>query len=181
MNAKEMFKPVLVLFLICLITTAALAGTNALTAGKIEENSINTEIETRKNVLPEASKFEERDDYVEGFSEDGKTVGYVFVTEAKGYGGTIKVMTGVNVNGSVTGVSVLEHSETVGLGANAAKSSFVDQYKGSIPDSGFTVTKSEVSAEGEVAAVTGATISSRAVTNAVNQALELYKSVKGGS
>ena len=179
MNIKGMLKPVLVLFFICLLTTAALAGTNMLTKGKIQENAAMAEIEARQQVLPEADSFETRGEYAEGLSASGETVGYVFVTETKGYGGTIRVMTGINTSGSITGVSILEHSETVGLGANVEKADFSNQFQGEIPENGFTVVKTDPSA-GEIAAVTGATISSNAVTNAVNQALALYQSVKGG-
>ena len=142
MNLKELMRPVIVLCVICLLTTAALAGTNVLTKDIIEENSLQAEIESRQKVLPSAVDFQENGDYVEGIAADGSVAGYVFVTETKGYGGTIKVMTGIDAGGMVTGVSVLEHSETVGLGANAEKPDFVDQFKAAVPDSGFNVVKS---------------------------------------
>ena len=181
MTVKDMLKPVVVLFLICLLTTAALAGTNALTKDIIAENARAEEVAARQRVLPEAVDFREQDTYVEGLDASGAVAGYVFVTETKGYGGTIRVMTGIDISGTVTGVSILEHSETVGLGANTAKPAFTDQYKKAAPEGGFQVVKGAASADREISAVTSATISSRAVTRAVNDALEQYNSLKGGA
>lgn len=87
-------------------------------------------------------------------------------TEAKGYGGAIEVMTGIRPDGTVSGVTILSMSETPGLGAKTKESSFLRQYTGAnAPD--LAVNKDG----GTVNAVSGATISSRAVTEAVNSAI----------
>lgn len=178
MKYKEIIKPALILFIICLLTTAALAGTNLLTEERIRQQEIENAKKAQQLVLPTAASFEEADGYVIGKKADGEIDGYVFTTVAKGYGGEISVMTGISSNGKISGVTVLSHNETPGLGANTAKEEFTSQYKDNDAEKGVSVTKSTPKA-GEIVAVTSATISSRAVTSAVNEALELYKQIKG--
>ena len=180
LNAQEIFRPTFVLFLICLLTTLALAGTNLLTRNRIAQQELLAEEASRQVVLPQAKAFEEADGYVIGKTDSGETAGYIFVTETKGYGGTIKVMTGISSNGTVTGVTILSHGETVGLGANVEKESFLSQYNQTLPKSGFSVVKGATAGDGQISAVTGATISSNAVTKAVNEALAQYSAISGG-
>ena len=108
-------------------------------------------------------------------------MGYVFETESKGYGGTVSVMTGISEEGSVTGVVILSHEETPGLGANAEKEEFLQQYQQPAPEGGLSVVKYQTPQEGQVEAITGATITTAAVTDAVNEAIEQYYAVKGGA
>ena len=82
------------------------------------------------------------EDTVKGLDGSGQLAGYVITTEAKGYGGTIEVMTGITADGSVSGVVLLSQNETPGLGANATKESFTGQYQQAVPESGFEVIKS---------------------------------------
>lgn len=179
MKLKEILKPALILCVICLLATAALAGTNMLTADTIAQQKVITEQESRKQVLPDADSFEEADGYAIG-KAGSDVAGYVFVTSAKGYGGDVQVMTGINAEGQVTGVVILEQNETPGLGANAEKESFRDQFKQATPENGFTVTKSTAK-DGEISAMTGATITTTAVTNAVNEAVAQYHEIKEGA
>lgn len=184
MNIKEVIKPAAILFVICVAVSAALAGTNLLTADRIAQAAVQKAEESRMVVLPEAEAFQEKEGedgthYI-GLSKEapeGVVVGYVFETESKGYGGTVKVMTGINTEGNITGVIVLSHSETPGLGANAEKETFRDQYQQPVANltGGIQVVKFQAPAEGEIQAMTGATITSTAVTNAVNLAIEQYQ------
>ena len=181
LNAKDVLKPTLILFVICLVITALLAGTNELTKDKIKQQEIQNAEASRKVVLQDAETFEESTDKTYFTAKKGdKTIGYVFTTESKGYGGTMKVMTGIEQSGKVSGVVILSMYETPGLGANAQKDTFRDQYKQTAPEKGFDVIKSGSKADGQIQAMTGATITSKAVTNAVNQAVEHYQKVKGG-
>ena len=107
--------------------------------------------------------------------KDGNVLGSVVVNVAKGYGGDISVMTGVDKDGKVTGVNILSHSETAGLGANAVKESFRDQFVGLVK--GITVSKDKPG-ENSIDALTGATVTSRAVTKAVNAAIEKFLSAR---
>lgn len=179
-TAKDILKPALILFAICLVVTALLAGTNLLTKDKIAEQSALEAEQSRKVVLSDADSFEEADGYYIG-KANNETVGYVFQTEAKGYGGAVKVMTGISADGQITGVVILEHSETPGLGANAEKASFTDQFKQAVPENGITLVKNKAPSDGEIEAMTGASITSRAVTNAVNEAITKYNTVKEGA
>ena len=91
------------------------------------------------------------------------------------------MMTGISSEGEITGVVVLSHSETPGLGANAEKEDFRNQYKQAAPESGIEIVKYQTPAEGQIEAMTGATITTKAVTQAVNQAVEKFYTVKGGA
>lgn len=178
MNIKEVLKPTAILFVICVVVSAALAGTNLLTRDRIAQAQAQKAEESRMIVLPGAESFEERDGHYAGLDGGGNTVGYVFETEGKGYGGSVNVMTGISAEGSITGVVILSHGETPGLGANAEKESFREQYKQPVGDltGGISVVKFQAPKEGEIQAMTGATITSTAVTNAVNSAIEQYQS-----
>lgn len=185
LNAKDILIPTAVLLIICIVVSAALAGTNLLTEDKIAEQAALKAEESRKLVLPEAESFEEvpatqtAGAYHKGKAGD-EVVGYVFETAAKGYGGDVKVMTGISADGNITGVVILSHGETPGLGANAEKEEFRDQYKQAAPDSAIQVVKYQTPQEGQIEAMTGATITSTAVTNAVNQAVDEFHQCAGG-
>jgi electron transport complex protein RnfG len=157
-----------VLFIICFATTALLALTSAMTTDKIEKRAQNDIAETRKKVLTSAVSFEETNQTaVRGIDSDNNTVGYVITVTEKGYGGEMKVMVGIS-EGKISGVSILSHSETAGMGAKAAEPDFLDQYKGLNENAevGKNIDK-----------ITGATISSKAVTRAVNTAMEQYNEI----
>ena len=177
MNMKEVLKPAAILFVICVAVSAALAGTNMLTKDRIAQAAAQKAEESRMVVLPGAESFEESGGHYTGKDSSGQAVGYVFETESKGYGGTVKVMTGISTEGSITGVIVLSHSETPGLGVNAEKAEFRDQYQQPVANltGGIQVVKFQAPKEGEIQAMTGATITSTAVTNAVNAAIEQYQ------
>ena len=97
-------------------------------------------------------------------------MGFCVVNSDKGYGGDVKVMTGVNLKGKVTNVKILEHSETPGLGANADKEDFTNQYVDK--ENGIEVVKNSVKGN-QIRAISGATVTSSAVTRAVNFAITL--------
>ncbi|MBQ7218340.1 MAG: RnfABCDGE type electron transport complex subunit G [Ruminococcus sp.] len=174
---KAILIPTISLFLICLVVTAALALTNNVTAEKIAENEAQSKQESMFSVLPEADHFEQVfegiDDMYIGVDKNGNEVGYAISTATQGYGGQVKVMTGIKDN-KIIGVDVFYNDdETPGLGKNTSNESFRDQYKELLSDGSISVSKD--GGEGQtVDAVTSATISSRAVTKAVNHACLLY-------
>ena len=184
-NAKEILIPAVSLLLICAVVTALLGLTNRVTAPQIEKLALETQEAAKKEVLPNAASFSdekqtEKDGemypYFEGLSDSGETIGYVFQTAAKGYGGDIVVMVGVLSDGTVAGVSILSISETAGLGMNAKNASFLQQFVGK---SGTIGVQKNGSSDTEIQALTGATITSKAMASAVNQALALYETVGG--
>lgn len=178
-KAKEILIPAVVLFLISVIVTAALAGTNALTKDTIAELEAKAQAEAMARVV-EADSFEEAQGEKDGEAFtyntallEGETVGYVFVTAASGYGGDVSVMTAVDPSGTILAIEVLSVAdETPGLGANAGKSEWWAQFSGLAGE--LAVNKDG----GEIDALTGATITSRAVTNAVNTALAQFESLE---
>lgn len=183
---KEVIVPAVSLFLICLVATALLAVTNRVTAPKIEQLAAETENETKKEVLKQANSFSQAKTvtldskvytYYEGLDSSGKLIGYVFSTSAKGYGGDISVMTGIDGEGVIKGVSILSISETAGLGMNAKNEDFLNQYNEK--SGALSVIKNGAAKDNEIQALTGATKTSNAMTTAVNLAQSLYQKVGG--
>lgn len=181
---KAVIIPTISLFLICLVVTAALALTNNVTADKIAANELESKNESMKNVCPDAAEFEEiiPDVMYAGRDSGGNIVGYAISTATQGYGGQVKVMTGI-AGSEIIGVDVFYNDdETPGLGKNTSNESFRDQYKGLSVDKDIAVSKDDSSGSAQtVDAVTSATISSRAVTKAVNEAVAIYNENVGGS
>lgn len=182
-NREDIIKPVGVLLAICIIIPLALSVTNKVTAKKIAELE-NENSKKNMQSLVSADDFEKcSDGGIEYYAaiKGGDTVAYIFTESAKGYGGDVSVMTAVKPDGTVAGVAILDVSnETPGLGQNAAKESFYSQYAGL--KKGVSLLKNGAKAENnEVDAVTGATITSTAVTRAVNAALDDFENVKGAT
>ena len=179
-NREDIIKPVGVLLAICIIIPLALSVTNKVTAKKIAELE-NENSKKNMQSLVSADDFEKcSDGGIEYYTaiKGGETAAYIFTESAKGYGGDVSVMTAVKPDGTVAGVAILDVSgETPGLGQNAAKESFYSQYAGL--KKGVSLLKNGAKAENnEVDAVTGATITSTAVTRAVNAALDDFEKVK---
>ena len=182
-NREDIIKPVGVLLAICIIIPLALSVTNKVTAKKIAELEAAN---SKKNMqsLIDADNFEECESgeitYYAAIN-GGETAAYIFTESSKGYGGDVSVMTAIKPDGTVAGVAILDVSgETPGLGQNAAKESFYSQYAGL--KKGVSLLKNGAKAENnEVDAVTGATITSTAVTRAVNAALDDFEKVKGAT
>lgn len=123
------------------------------------------------------------DEVAEGKDDSGETVGYVItVTSKEGYGGDIKISTGIAADGTVKGISMLSISETAGLGMQATEESWMNQFKDKAVEQ-FEYTKSGASEDGQIDALSGATITTNAVTNDVNAALAYYTAVlaEGGN
>ena len=182
------FKYGMILFIITVICTLLLAVTNMVTAPVIAERNEQKNIEAQQEVLPEAKEFEpindleevkskvaEDADIIQSIDEakDGdKTVGYAVKTTPNGYGGEIELLTGIDSEGTITGISVLEQGETAGLGARSTESEFQAQYKGLKADEPVVVEKSGEVTGNEIAAISGATITSNAITKGVNTSSE---------
>lgn len=182
-NREDIIKPVGVLLAICIIIPLALSVTNKVTAKKIAELE-NENSKKNMQSLVSADDFEKcSDGGIEYYTaiKGGDTAAYIFTESAKGYGGDVSVMTAVKPDGTVAGVAILDVSgETPGLGQNAAKESFYSQYAGL--KKGVSLLKNGAKAENnEVDVVTGATITSTAVTRAVNAALDDFEKVKGAT
>jgi len=169
----------LVLFLVSLVAALALAGTNELTKGAIEQRSLEGANAARKAVLADADTFEQLQ-VPEGSGVDngyrglkgGQAIGYVAQSTVQGYGGPVEVVAGMDPNGTLTGISVggTSFAETAGLGSKAKEPGFTDQFKGlALP----------AKLRDNVDAISGATITSNAVVLGVNQAGTYMASVAG--
>jgi electron transport complex protein RnfG len=180
---KDVFIPVLSLLIICIVFTFLLGLTNKATADKFKTLSLQAEAEARTKVLDTAKTFSDEKTengitYYEGYDGNGEIVGYIFPEETKGYGGTIYMQVGINTDGTVHGVEITELSETAGLGMNAKNQPwFLEQYK----DMGGVIGVAKNNpADTEIQALTGATITSKAVTLGVNNAIESFNKLTGG-
>lgn len=174
---KELIAPSLVLVLICFVVTGALAVTYGATKPVIEEINIQKANEARNEVLPEgAGAFTQVDaspieNIVDIYEADNGS-GFVFTALDKGFGGKLTVMIGMNSSGEITGVKVTKHGETPGLGTKAMTVDYLSQYQG----------KAKVAIDGgdkNIDAVTGATVTSKAVFRAVGTALNQYNQLGG--
>ena len=175
---QPIIKPTIVLLVICIVIALALSLTNTVTAPKIKVLAEKQQQESMQ-LLVDADAFAEKEGkgftYYEAVQKE-ETVGYVFLNEAKGYGGTVSVMTAVKPDGTVHAVKILDVSgETPGLGQNSAKENFYGQYAGKKGE--ISVVKFNANDQ-QVNAVTGATITSKAVTQAVNEALRQFEEVR---
>lgn len=184
-KTKEIVMPVVVLGLVCLIVTSLLAVTNYFTAPIIAQAAVEKANESRRVVLPEGDSFTQVVYEGMAMSELGISeiyqadngAGYAVTAVASGYGGDISVMFGIDNEGAIVGVEVLEHGETQGLGDRIATVDFKGQFIGK--SGSLNLVKGSASGENDIVALTGATISSTAMTNAANCALEAVNLVKG--
>ena len=171
---NEMVRLTVTLLVICVVCSLCLGLVNAVTAGPIAEAERAKTEAAMAEVLP-ADSYEEIP-----YLTDGTIVtkvyqagdqGYVVQVSPSGFGGVIDMMVGVDLNGTCTGVSIISMSETAGLGANASKEEFRAQFVGQTGS--VAVTKDG----GTIDAITGATITSRAVSDGVTAALEAAASL----
>lgn len=178
---KEYLAPTTVLTIVCIMVTLALAGTYQLTQPVITANAKAAADAARAEVLPSG-----KDGYSlvdsqlpEGINDvydaDNGT-GYVITAEDKGFGGEIVVMVGIDIDGKITGVKVLEHLETPGLGTKAMTESHLSQFVG---QERITTVSEESAAN--IDAISGATISSDAVFRAVDKALLQFPLLGGAN
>lgn len=172
---NDFVKPIVVLGVICLITSLLLAVTNDVTAPIIEENSIKTANATRQALLPAADTFTavEPETPTEGVTEIYKAdndTGYVITAQSKGYGGEVPVMVAFNADGNIEAVKFLDNDETPGLGQKVKNESFQSQFSG-MPAEEFGLS--------DIDAITGATISSGAAVSAINAAITAYNQEAG--
>lgn len=191
LDVKEIIKLGLTLLLICAVSATLLAFTNGATIDKINEQRAIASENDRKAVLPMAEVFKPMDEaqYTElsgqfdklmevyvGYTGD-TVVGYVIKTAPGGYGGPIEITTGLDMEGVVGGVRMgSNHQETPGLGAAAALPGFYEQYNGMDALAGITVVKANP-VDNQILAISGATITSDAMTDGVNMATEVFKSI----
>ena len=180
---------VVVLGLITFVCALLLGVINSVTKDKIEQNGIETRNAAMSEIVPDAeftdvevpadfaTPADKNQPVVSGVYQatlDGAEAGYCVEVNPKGFSGALKMIVGINADGTVAGIKVTEASETPGLGAKAqSDKNWVAQFAGQPADGSLAVSKDG----GTINAITGATITSRAVTLGVNTAANCVASL----
>lgn len=203
-DLQKMFKDTICLLLITVIAGLILGFVYNLTKDPIEKQQLLKIQKACSSVYPEAGEFEEiksvpSEKTITAIADAGyepvdfgttymakdnenSLLGYVItVTTHEGYGGDISFLLGVKLDGTVTGISILSISETPGLGLNADKI-LVPQFQQKNV-AAFEYTKSGATTENQIDAISGATITTKAITNGVNSGLIFFREDlnKGGN
>ena len=199
---NKIVKNTLILTAITVVSGFLLGVVYGITKEPIAEAQENTKQEAYRYVLSDASSFETMEDFdaadaasileengyssdeitevAEGIDDSCETVGYVVnVMSHEAYDGDLEVSVGIAADGTVKGIEMLSISETAGLGMKADEAEFKDQFKDKNVEK-FTYTKSGESGDDKIDAISGATITTNAVTNAVDSALVYFQNELGG-
>ena len=184
-NLKNM---VIVLTLIACISSLSLTWVNKITQTAIQASKDNAEISAIREVLPvdfDNNPFEEKTEIGEDNLElypgrtDGKITSFAIKSFSNlGFGGRIDIIVGFYLDGTINTYHVVSHKETPGLGTKAWESPFIDQFQD------FSLKKQNIDIKqdgGDIDAVTSATISSRAITDAIKRAYETFVKFNTGS
>lgn len=199
---NKIVKNTVILTVITLVAGALLGLVYEITKEPIAVAKENAKQEAYKAVLSDAAAFHTYEDFdaeeaksvvsEAGYTDDitevavaedasGEAIGYVVsATSHDGYGGDISVSVGILSDGTVKGIEMLSISETAGLGMKADEPAFKEQFKDKQVEK-FTYTKSGEEGDDKIDALSGATITTNAVTNAVDSALVYFQNVLGGS
>ncbi len=171
----ETLKMGLKLLLITAVATFALALTHMITKEPIQIQAAKADDMARASVLDNVDEFvpvefseKEHPNILEAHEGriNGDTKGYTLKTTNRGYGGELIAIVGIDSNGKVSGIQIAQHSETPGLGSKVLEPKFYEQYKGMTADDSIE--------DDSISGITGATVSSKAVTGAVNYAIDFY-------
>ena len=189
---KQIIKNALILTAITLVSGLLLGLVYEITKEPIAQSKRQAKLDAYAKVLPKAEQFEElpvfpmsqdgcRVDEVVEAKSNGQVVGHIVTTTtSEGYGGDIQISVGFLPDGTTQGIAILSIGETVGLGMNATKPEFYEQFSGKRVES-FQVSKNGADEEDEIDALSGATITSKAVTNAVNTGIAYFNEELGGN
>lgn len=172
-SLKSNFTPPIILVIICLIVTLALSLTYKITKPIIDRNISLAESEAMALVLPGSDSFKETSSElapnVEKAMVSTNGAGIAVLASEKSFGGPLKVMVGISSDGKITGVTIVSHADTPGLGTLPMEEDVMSQYVGlsSLPES-------TIKNDAQVDAISGATISSNAIYLAIKNALGQY-------
>lgn len=196
---KEMMKNTGILLAITIVAGLVLGLIYQITKDPIAEQEARKKQEACQEVFQDAASFEAMevrtvgaagwadagyaqesiDEVMGAMDASGNLLGYVItVTTKEGYGGDIRFSLGVRTDGTVNGMSILSISETAGLGMRAEEV-LKPQFAGKQIEK-FEYTKSGATSESQIDAISGATITTNAVTNGVNAGLYYFQTELGG-
>jgi len=160
-KALSEFYPILAVTVVVFIAVAILAGMDSLTRDMIEYQKELKVQRMLNKIFPDMTSYISEDDiYI--ISADGTEIGFAFLAIGKGYGGDIDILVGLEDETTLKGIAVIAHAETPGLGDKILNPDFTDRFVGvditdvAVPDEG-----------GKIDAITGSTISTKAVIDAV--------------
>ncbi len=176
MAAKSTLKnafPIILLTIVVAVCVSLLTYVDSLTRDRIEAQEEEKVQNMLSAMFPEMSRYEFKDDIYIIYSNSDK-VGYAFIAIGKGYGGDINILVGLEDETTIKGITIISHKETPGLGSRIAESSFTDMFRG------LNIADVALSRDGgQIDAITGSTISSSAVVDAVRtEAMEKVKLLK---
>ncbi|MFC1983537.1 FMN-binding protein [Chloroflexota bacterium] len=166
--------PILFITVVVFAAVSLITWTDSITADKIEEQE-EQQIQSRlEEMFPSMREYTFKDDIYTLYS-DGTEIGYAFLAVGKGYGGDIKILIGLEDETTMKGITIISQTETPGLGSRIAEESFASKF------TGLNINDVALKQDGgQIDALTGATISSGAVVDAVRTvAIEKVKSLKG--
>ncbi len=166
MSGGKGFWPVIFLTLVVMVSIIALTLTDGITSNKIAQAKQDEVKEMLSTLFPDMQSFsyDETSNMYTAMA-DGEPIGQAFMTEGHGYGGTIDILVGMKPEGKLLqGIKIISQQETPGLGAKISNAGFLDQFSGITADE-VALTRNG----GKIDAITGATISSTAVVNAVRE------------
>lgn len=190
---KKIITSTLVLCIITLVAGLCLAVVYEVTKEPIAAAEEKAALAAYQSVFPSADAFETQElapippdastvvEKVAVAKQGSEALGWALtVTSHEGYGGDITIAMGVSPDGTLTGISVISQGETAGLGAKCKDAAFTDRFVG-ISGGYITLVKTEAAGNGQVQAISGATVTSTAVVNAVNTGLSyVYEQYLGG-
>ncbi len=182
-DITEVLKVGVILFAITAIAAAILAGVNGVTAPVIAENNKKAQEAAIRKVLPDAREIKELEyEATQGSSVtgiySGGDAGYAVKAVPNGYGGAIEMIIGIGADNVVAGIEIISQSETAGLGSKCTTDEFKNQFTGK--REGITVVKGGGAKGNEIDAISSATVTSKAVTRGVNDAIAAVLELKGG-
>lgn len=174
------FKVAFNLAIACLVSGVIIGTTYYFTAPIAAQKSADMKQQSMKALISDADSFKEIDGKEGWFEADkaGKVIGYVVPAESKGFSGTISMLVAVGVDGKVLKYDILSSNETPGLGDNASKEPFKSQFNGKTSDQ--LVVVKDPALKDNIQAMTGATITSKAVTKGIKEAVEEVTAYIGG-
>ena len=177
-------KPAIILFIVALSSGLLLGSVNAFTSpAAAVQAQITLDNNLNEIISPEIAEFQSvelLDSSVLNVYEakkSGQTIAYVIHAASGGYADKVDVLTGIDVSGNIIKIKIGSHSETPGLGAEAVKEYFTEQYIGQ--NQPLSVVKQNPSAN-EIQAITSATITSASITASVNASLEYFNNHLAG-
>jgi len=163
---ENKFYPVIFLAVIVFIAVVLLMYVNNITTAKILEQREAKIVDQLENIFPDMDRYELKDEiYI--VIKNNETIGYTFIAKGRGYGGEISTLVGIDKDLAIKQITVLSNTETPGLGTRITLASFSDQFKG-LKSMDVVLSRDG----GKVDAITGATISSRAVTDSVKKEMD---------